>query len=56
MVIMIETVVATGTCYWKGLPSRSLVFERLKSAPAHIYLLKNALQPCVVEIHPEITK
>jgi hypothetical protein len=41
--------------YWKGLPTRTLGFERQKCAPEH-KSSKNTLWLCAVEMNLEITK
>jgi hypothetical protein len=35
MVMVMERGDASGAWYWKGLPTRTLMFERQKSAPGH---------------------
>jgi hypothetical protein len=44
-VMVVEREDATGAWYWKGLPTRNLVFERQMCAPS-INHLNNALQSC----------
>jgi hypothetical protein len=37
---------ATGAWYWKGLPTKTLVFERQKCAPGHKLLKDHIMVMC----------
>jgi hypothetical protein len=55
MVIVEEKGDATGVWYWKGLPTRTLVFKRQTYSPRYKSCKENTFWSCVVEMHLEIT-